>query len=514
MIYNTSKKITLAIFTVVLFGAVLTFQSCKKKARSDMGKILYDKTHNKVFKDITPDGFAPVFEKELASQKPKLSNYNLIKNWYAQNDDDPIFVMEHLPNDDLKVLLGYFVKATDHGLDPVMFQTNKIGWILNRFAYKDSIKTAAQAYQNMAQLEILVANALINYSNALQYGVMNPRKVYANYFTETKHPDTVSMTRVFSLHDMRDYLDSIQPKDPQYVALQKALKSGENAPGLSKEETQRILVVNLERLRWKNKPTENHYVIVNIPDYRLDIMDNGKSELNMKVCVGEGRNKDHENTLVDYDESDKIDRPFSHETPQLNSMIYVAEVNPIWNIPSSILVNEIAGLASNDRYYLSNKNIDVYKNGQKIEDSETINWDDVKKDPDSYEFKQQPGADNALGKVKFLFPNKTNVYLHDTPAQLPFKKDMRAVSHGCVRLEKPLDFAKAMFGEGDKYDTIVKDVSEDNATPTQLTLPKKVPVYITYITCWADDNGALQYRNDVYALDIVLYAHMKRFFSA
>jgi murein L,D-transpeptidase YcbB/YkuD len=255
-------------------------------------------------------------------------------------------------------------------------------------------------------------------------------------------------------------------------------------------------------------------VIVNIPDFQLNVMEDGKSTLNMKVCVGEGRNKDHANTLVDYDESDKIDRPFSHETPQLNSLIYVAEVNPVWNIPSSIATKEIMTLALNDRYYLANKGIDVYKNGQKIEDSETIDWDNVKKNPDDYTFQQQPGADNSLGKVKFLFPNKTNVYLHDTPVQLPFKKDMRAVSHGCVRLEKPLDFAKALFGDGEKYDTIAKDMTEDNNTPTQLTLPKKVPVYITYITCWADDKGTLQFRHDIYALDIVLYGHMQRFFSA
>jgi murein L,D-transpeptidase YcbB/YkuD len=512
---RNTKKLTSFILAITFIATVFTFQACrKKKARSDMGKILFDKSQNKVFKDITPEGFAPFLQKALVQQKAKLVNPSLITSWYEQNGYDPSFVMEHLPNDDLKTFLGYLINSKDHGLNPVMFQTNKIGYLLNKFYNRDSIKTTTEAYQDMAQLEILVANAMVNYSNALQYGVMNPRKIYANYFTATKRPDSASMVRVFNIQNFKTYLDSIQPKDSQYIALQTALKSGQNAPGLSQEETQRILVVNLDRLRWKNKPTESKYVIVNIPDFQLNVMEDGKSTLNMKVCVGEGRNKDHANTLVDYDESDKVDRPFSHETPQLNSLIYVAEVNPVWNIPSSIATKEIMTLALNDRYYLSNKNIDVYKNGQKIEDSETINWENVKKNPDDYSFKQQPGADNSLGKVKFLFPNKTNVYLHDTPAQLPFKKDMRAVSHGCVRLEKPLDFAKTLFGDGEKYNTIAKDMTEDNNTPTQLTLPKKVPVYITYITCWADDKGTLQFRHDIYALDIVLYGHMQRFFSA
>ena len=514
MTYPDIKKSIWPLLTVLICITALTFQSCKKKPRSDMGKILFDKTQNKVFKDITPEGFAPVFQKVLADENPKLSNSKIITAWYGQHDNDPIFVMNHLPNNDLKALCDYLDNSTAHGLDSRIFQANKIRFLLNTICDKNAIKTTTEAYQDMATLEILVANTMINYSNALQFGVMNPRKVYANYFTATQHPDSLSMTRIFGITDMKSYLDSIQPKDPQYIALQKALKSGESAPGLSKEETQRILVVNLERLRWKNKPTENRYVIVNIPNFELNLMENGKSTLNMKVCVGEGRNKDHVNTLVDYDESDKIDRPFSHETPQLNSLIYVAEVNPVWNIPESIANKEIIVEAEKDRYYLSNKNIDVYKNGHKIEDSETINWAEVKRNPDDYSFKQQPGADNSLGKIKFLFPNKTNVYLHDTPAQLPFKKEMRDVSHGCVRLEKPLDFAHALFGDGPKYDTIAKDMQENKVNPTELNLPKKVPVYFTYITCWADDNGTIQFRHDIYALDIVLYAHMQSYFSA
>jgi murein L,D-transpeptidase YcbB/YkuD len=167
----------------------------------------------------------------------------------------------------------------------------------------------------------------------MQYGIISPRKIYSRYFTKTLRPDSVSMKQVFTASNLKTYLDSIQPKDPQYIALQKALADGYTAPDLSKEETQRALIVNLERLRWKNKPTEARYVLVNIPDFQLNIINNGKSELNMKVCVGEGRNKNYTANLVEYEDSDKVDRPFSRETPQLNSMINEAQVNPIWNIP-------------------------------------------------------------------------------------------------------------------------------------------------------------------------------------
>lgn len=480
-----------------------------------MGKALFTKTDNKVFKDVTPEGFSAVFQKALNDQKAKMTNPKIIVAYYEQHDFDPVLIMEHLDQDDLKTVPEYLQKSNEHGLDPKMFQTEKLKALLNKLYDKKAIKTTDEAYQEMAALEITMANSLINYSNALQFGVMNPRRIYANYYTQTKRPDSVSMNHVFEVKSFKTFLDSIQPKDLQYLALQKALVGTKAAPGMSAEETQRTLLVNLERLRWKNKPLDSRYVLVNIPDYQLYFMDNGKSILNMKVCVGEGRNKDHSNNLVEYSDSDKTDRPFSRETPQLNSLIYVAEVNPVWNIPQSIAGKEIIVEAAKDPYYLSNKNIDVYKSGVKVEDPETIQWSSLSEsEKASYSFKQQPGADNSLGKIKFLFNNATNVYLHDTPAKQAFGKQMRAVSHGCVRLEKPLDFAHALFGDSPKYKTIEKCIGEDNPEPTSLTLSKKVPVYITYFTCWSDEAGTLQFRKDVYGLDIVLYAHLQKFLAA
>lgn len=507
LIKNYRPLFILSVLTVLL----LTIQSCKK-SRSDMGKVLYTKTKNKVFKDVTPDGFAAVFQKVLAAQQSKLNNAAIITTYYQQHDYDPVFVMEHLPNDDLRDVITTYQRAGEHGLDPKIFYTPQIQTLLNKFYDKKSIKTLDEAYNDMANLELLLANSLISYSNAMQYGILSPRKIYARYFTATKRPDSTTMNRVFGVTNLKAYLDSIQPKDPQYIALQKALATGFIAPGMSKEETQRCLIVNLERLRWKNKPTEARYVYVNIPDFRLDVMNNGKSELNMKVVVGEGRNKNYTNTLIEYSDSDKTDRPFSRETPQLNSMIYEAQVNPIWNIPESIASKEIIEEAKKDPYYLSNKNINVYKDGKLIEDPETIEWD--ANSATEYAFKQQPGADNSLGKIKFLFPNKSSVYLHDTPAKEAFNKSMRAISHGCVRLEKPLDFALALFGNTDKYRLIEKDMTSDKTEPTDLALPKKMPVYITYVTCWTDESGQLQFRPDVYGLDIVLYAHLQKFLPA
>jgi murein L,D-transpeptidase YcbB/YkuD len=499
------QKSVQSVLILLLCTTVLTFQGCKKK-RSDIADALYKKTRNNVFKKLTHEGYDSVFLKVLNDEKSKLSNAQLISDFYDQHDNDPVFLMGHLQNDDLKTLTGYFDKANEHGLDSNMFRVKEFRQLVAKFYDPKAIKTVDEAYADMARLELLTANSLINYSNDLQYGAINPKKVYSRYFMATKEADSASMAKVFYINNFKTYLDSIQPKNPQYIALQKALAGGEPFSGLTKEETRRVLMVNLERLRWQNKPTENKYVIVNVADYQLDVMDSGISVLNMKVCVGQGRNMDNAKTLVRFDDTDKVDRPFIHETPLLNSKIHSVQVNPVWNIPESIANKEIIVEAAKDPYYLSNKSIDVYKDGEKIDDTESIDWSTV--DKSQYEFKQEPGADNSLGKIKFLFNNKSNVYLHDTPAKEAFYHSMRAVSHGCVRLGNPQGLALALFGEGDDYDKITKDMAEDNPDPTTIDLPKKTAVYITYSTCWADKNGILQYRPDVYGLDIVLYAHL------
>ncbi len=506
--YN-AKKTTWFVLVLAACFLAITFQGCKK--RSEMGTILFKKTQNIVFKDFDPDTFAVVFKKVLASEKSNITNPQFILNHYDQNDFEPVFVINHLWDGSLQVAIDQYQKADEHGIDPKIFQPEQISALMQKFHSKDGIKTIGEAYHDMAELEILASNSLINYSGAMQFGILSPRKIYSRYFIKTLRPDTTSMNRIFNVEDMKAYLDSIQPKDPNYLVLQKAFQEGITAPGLSKEETRRILLVNMERLRWKNKPADNKYVYVNIPDYRLNVIDSGRSVLNMKVCVGEGRNKLNLNTLESYNDTCREDNPFPHETPLLSSVIHSVQVNPIWNIPKSIATKEIIVEEVKDPFYLSNKNIDVYKDGKLIEDPETIDWSKVTPRNSDYEFKQEPGADNSLGKIKFLFENRSSVYLHDTPAKDAFRYAMRAVSHGCVRLEQPLQLAHTLFRDTARYNLVAKIMSEDNPTPTDIALRPRVPVYITYVTCWPDKNGQLQFRKDVYGLDIVLYDHLKKF---
>ncbi|MGI4020232.1 MAG: L,D-transpeptidase family protein [Janthinobacterium lividum] len=499
---------------VILLSLCVLFvlNGCKKK-RSEMAQLFFKKFHNKVYKQLDPEEFSAVFQQMLIEKQSLMTNPKLITAFYEKQEFEPVFVLNQLPKDEIQLATSFYQRAAEHGLDPKMFQTAQIDELLHKITDKNSIKTKEDAYKAMAELEIVTANSLINYSNALQFGVISPKRIYARYYTATKRPDSLGMNQVLEVKNLKTFLDSIQPKNPQYLAMQKALMTGETAPGMTKTETERVLKVNLERLRWKNKPTEERYVLVNIANFGLDVMDHNSSVLSMKVCVGEGRNKTYTDKLEEYSEDDKVrDVPFSRETPQLNSEIFSVQVNPVWNIPQSIASNEIIKDAAADPYYLSNKNIDVYQNGKLVENTETIDWASVSKDNLPYTFKQQSGEGNALGKIKFLFPNKSSVYLHDTPAQAAFKLSMRAVSHGCVRVEKPLELAHTLFGDGKQYEQIEEDMQQTEPKARNLSLPKKVPVYITYVTCWTE-NGKLVYRPDVYGLDIVLYTNIQKMLS-
>ncbi len=502
---STPRKALLLLSTAIL----LLTQSCKK-SHSDIGQVVFKETRNKIFKDIETDAFVAKFKETFEKEHSKYKNPKFLRAFYEANDFEPVIVMKNLPAGKLKEAIAILKKSGAHGLDSTMFNVTSLDTLIAQIYKRRGIKKVDKAYQLLVELELTAANSLTNYSDAIQFGVLSPRKIYSQFYTATKRPDSASFLSVFQTKDIKAFLDSIQPKSKGYLALQKALKEKAVLPGISQVDAEKVLQINLERLRWKNQPTEAKYVWVNIPDYKLDVIENGKSVLNMKVCVGEGRNRYDTDHLVEYDENDlKKDRYFNRETPQLKSMIHSVQVNPVWNIPESIATNEISKLAAKDPYYLANNNIDVFLNGKIVEDPETIDWSDAGVGK-TYLFKQRPGDDNSLGKIKFLFNNQSSVYLHDTPAKQKFKENMRAVSHGCVRLEQPLALAEALFGKGPKYDMIKAGMESTDPVAKDIGLPKQVPVYLTYQTCWADENGALQFRKDVYGLDIVLYTHLAR----
>jgi murein L,D-transpeptidase YcbB/YkuD len=428
--------------------------------------------------------FQSAFKKILESRLPRLSYPEIVAAFYQLHNFEPVLVRRFMATGQLDTLIAYVEVSDQHGLDPELFFASELKKMSDPLHRKKSGNTL-NSYKDTVELELTAASSLLTYSKVLQFGLVNPLEIYPEYFAETAWPDSMLMMQVLELKDLKNYLDSIQPRAGQYLALQAALKAQVQAPEKSLAETEQLLKLNLERLRWKNRPPGQKYVRVNIADFSLDVIDQGKLILHMNVCVGE------------------VDK----QTPQLSSLIYSVQVNPVWNIPESIARHEITAYALRDKYYLANNNIDVFKNGKLIDDSESIDWGQAEES--GYSFKQRPGFKNSMGKIKFLFKNESSVYLHDTPVKSAFHHKTRALSHGCVRVENPLELAFALFGKGVKYNQVKTAMSNGYPREKYIGLPTPIPISIAYYTALADQKGRVLFNKDIYGLDDVLYASME-----
>jgi len=180
--------------------------------------------------------------------------------------------------------------------------------------------------------------------------------------------------------------------------------------------------------------------------------------------------------------------------------------NPYWHVPKSIIVKEIIPTMQSNPGYLSRNNIEVVWQGERTVDPYMVDWYAV--NPDKLALRQTPGPGNALGQVKFLFPNKHSVYMHDTPTKALFDKPVRAYSHGCMRVRNPLDFAKLLLANQGWNDRRIQQTLA-TASDEQVKLEKKIPVHITYFTLWVDKDGKLQNFRDIYTYDAAVRVALK-----
>jgi murein L,D-transpeptidase YcbB/YkuD len=244
----------------------------------------------------------------------------------------------------------------------------------------------------------------------------------------------------------------------------------------------RQIEVNLERWRWLPQDLGQQYILVNIANFKLDVMEDGRPALVMKVVVG----KDYRRTPV-----------FS------DRMSYLV-LSPYWNVPPSIAVQDKLPLIKKDPGYLARQNMKLFQgwgaDAREI-DPWSIDWSRVTASNFSYRLRQEPGPQNALGKVKFMFPNKFNVYLHDTPSRDLFAKPERTYSSGCIRLEQPLELAQYLLRDDPSWtrEKILSAV-EKRAEQT-VPLAKKIPVHLLYWTAWVTEDGAIHFRRDIYGRD-------------
>lgn len=219
--------------------------------------------------------------------------------------------------------------------------------------------------------------------------------------------------------------------------------------------------------------------MVNIANYRLFMIDGTDTLISMRVAVGK-----------EY-----------RETPVFNARMTYIVFSPTWTVPPTILKNDVISELKKGSDYLAKKNMKILRfDGTEISYDE-IHWKNISKNNFPYMVRQSPGSDNALGRVKFMFPNSNNIYIHDTPTKGTFARDDRAVSSGCIRIEKPFELAELLLYDLPEWTSaeIRKAMQQKKEQTVGLKTP--VDVVLLYLTAWTDGNGRVQFRNDIYGRD-------------
>jgi L,D-transpeptidase YcbB len=301
---------------------------------------------------------------------------------------------------------------------------------------------------------------------------------------------------------------------------------------ITPEQYVKTIKINLERFRWIDYTNTPQYLLVNIPDFKVFAVESGRKLFDIKVCTGIRRPANFQARNEIYKKTKRIrDKPDDWETPVLYSEVSYMVLNPTWTVPASIIREEILREVTKDSNYLQIKNFKVFKDGIEIDLSE-VDSREFSSTKIPYTIVQDPGAGNALGKIKFMFNNPFGVYLHDTPTRAPFTKSNRAVSHGCVRVEKPIMLAEFLLKDHSKWniDFLKLEIGQrvddrsvhaeyqrkrtelrKNASfgkTTEIILDRKIPLFIDYYTAWVDDDGYVNFREDVYRKDKVLMEYM------
>lgn len=475
---------------------------------------------------------------------------------YTENDLQPFWIENGEPSKRAMEIMRVLKDAGSEGLNPRSYFSDLFGDFLGK-------KDAA----DLVRLDMLISIGLTRYIADQREGRLEAREIDPVLFESARSVEVdLKALRVeaFAARDMKAFLEQQAPSFPQYRALRKklaeyralakaggwpkidpgeTLKPGMSNPRIAKvilrllitdelprapvdynlfsdELTQAVkrfqrrhnldddgyigkqtiaamnvpveqrimqIVVNMERYRWM-KRGDGPSVTVNIAAYRAIAGTSGKIDVSTPVVVGKLR----------------------HETPVFSDIIQYVVFNPYWTLPPSIARNETLGKLRKDPNYLKKHDMRMFlgwSGDAKEVDATKIDWHTVsKRGMNKYRIRQEPGPQNALGTLKIIFPNKYDVYLHDTPAQELFKKDKRAFSHGCIRMERPREMASWVLG-GEANGWGIERINEVIQSRKRKVVPlkKKIPVHILYRTAYVDpDSDTLEFYEDVYGRDKLL----------
>jgi murein L,D-transpeptidase YcbB/YkuD len=247
----------------------------------------------------------------------------------------------------------------------------------------------------------------------------------------------------------------------------------------------RQIAVNMERWRWLPLALGSRHIIINIADFSLAAVESGQAVMSMKVVVG---------------------RPY-RRTPVFSELMTYLVLNPSWEVAPTIAIEDIVPALRKDPEYLAKQDMRLLEGWGAEErevDPKTVDWSRVTNRTLRYRFRQHPGSGNPLGSIKFMFPNKFHIYLHDTPSRQIFAKAERSFSSGCIRVERAVDLAEYVLRGHRRWTRRRLTAALAGGVEQTVLLPEPIPVHLLYWTAWVDDHGTLQFRTDIYGRDNLL----------
>jgi murein L,D-transpeptidase YcbB/YkuD len=497
-------------------------------------------------------------------EAPPLFTSALLPDYYRQREFQPAWSADNSLSPRVELFLEIIQNAGCEGLMPQDYRLDRIETIMN--AHRETlIRLELLDYAALADLDILLTDAFFQYASHLVDGRVDHQAIYPGWVIYSNSSDLAAKLRnALDSGDIQEALAGLSPSYPGYArlmdelvryqgvaarggwpvipagpklgkgfrdgrvialrkrliasgdlvmteegekgvydhALEEAVRKFQKRHGLTVDgsvgkstcaalnvpvETRiRQIALNMDRLRWLPGNPGRRYIIVNIADFSLQIVENEQVVMSMKIIVG----KTEQRSCV-------LSR----------KMIYL-ELNPDWRIPDSIAAKEILPQVKKKPEYLAQKKIRVFGDWgsrSKEIDPATVDWSRVSASNFPYKLRQDPGVLNPLGRIKFIFPNECEIYLHDTPTRHLFGRTRRDFSHGCIRIEKPLDLATYLLKDKNSW-TRKKIMAEIGKEKRQVVmLPDPIEVHIYYGTAWVDQEGILQFRDDLYRIDEIPY---------
>ncbi|WP_368188308.1 murein L,D-transpeptidase [Aestuariibius sp. HNIBRBA575] len=421
---------------------------------------------------------------------------------------------------------------------------------------------AAQTPEQLGQLEVELSRVFLQYATDIQTGVLIPRQVVNEIRREVPYRNRLAVLQGFAQSSPTGFLRSLPPSSPEYNRLLRAKLqmeqqlgqggfgpevSGTLAPGASGEQVinlrnrlitmgfmernatqtydasvqagvQRFqqamglnhdgvvgegtlrelnrsmgerlqgVIVAMERERWINRPRGDRHVWVNLTDFTARIVDNGAVTFQTRSVIGA--------------------RDSDRQSPEFSDVMEFMVINPSWYVPRSIIVNEYLPRLRANSHAVSH--LEITDSRGRVVNRGAVNFAQYNERTFPYSMRQPPSRGNALGLVKFMFPNQHNIYLHDTPAQNLFSREVRAFSHGCIRLDDPFDFAYALLAKQTSDPRGFFHSRLDTGRETRVDLDQPVPVHIIYRTAFTSVDGTMNYRRDIYNRDSRIWSALSR----